>query len=153
MNIRKATKEDLPEILNLIKELAEYERASLEVTNTLEDMLEDGFGKNPVFKVVLAEENNKIAGMALWFISYSTWKGRCLYLEDIIVKNEYRGAGIGKLLFDEVVKEAKKIKAKRLSWQVLEWNEPAINFYKKLNANLDSEWVNCKLTEKQIQEY
>lgn len=150
---RKATKKDVPSILKLIKELAEYEKSPLEVTNTEEDMLKDGFGENPIFEAFLAEKNNEIIGLALFFISYSTWKGKCVYLEDIIVTESMRGIGIGQKLFDIVVVQAKKHNAKRLQWQVLNWNNPAINFYEKIGADLDDEWINCKLTEQQILKY
>lgn len=155
MNItyRKAEKKDIKSMLNLIKELALYEKAPQEVTNNEEAMLEDGFGTNPIFEAFVAEQNETIIGLALFYISYSTWKGRALYLEDIIVTENMRRYGIGKKLFDLVVLKAKEINAKRMHWQVLEWNTPAINFYKKINANLDSEWVNCKLTEQQILKY
>lgn len=149
--LRKAEKKDIPQILELIKELAEYERAPDEVTITEQQLEQDGFSENPVFKVILAETAHETLGMAFYFFSYSTWKGLCVYLEDIIVKNQYRGNGIGEILFKEVIKIAKEKKAKRLQWQVLNWNEPAINFYrKKLDAVLDDTWVNCKLTEQQI---
>ncbi|MBN2683355.1 MAG: GNAT family N-acetyltransferase [Bacteroidales bacterium] len=154
IKIRKAEKTDIPAILELIKELAEYERAPQEVTITEKQLLNDGFSNNPIFEVILAENSEDVLGMAFYFYSYSTWKGMCLYLEDIIVKNKYRGNGIGEILFKEVIKKAKEKEAKRLQWQVLDWNEPAINFYKKkLNAVLDGEWINCKLTEQQIKEF
>ena len=152
MNIttRKATRQDIPDILSLIQELATYERAPKEVTITPADLEEDGFGNRPLFEAILAELNGKVVGMAFYFISYSTWKGRCLFLEDIIVNLEHRNKGIGTLLFDKVIEKAKEIGAKRLQWQVLEWNVPAIEFYKKYNANIDPEWLNGKLTEAQI---
>lgn len=151
--IRKGTKTDLPAVLNLVKELAIYEKAPHEVTVTLNDMERDGFGKNPIFSFFVAEKDGTIVGIALYYIKYSTWKGKCVFLEDIIVTEEYRQYGIGKKLFDEVVKVAKAMHVKRLEWQVLEWNEPAIKFYKKLNAHFDEEWINCKLTDKEIQTY
>lgn len=150
ITLRKATKQDIGTIYALIKELAVYERAPLEVTVTLADLENDGFGEHPIFEVILAEENNTVLGMAFYFYSYSTWKGKCIYLEDIIVTEASRGNGIGKLLFDAVVKKAGEIDAKRLQWQVLDWNEPAINFYKKYNASLDSTWLTCRLTSEQI---
>lgn len=153
INIRLGEKKDLPQILELIKELAAYERAPNEVTVTLSELENDGFGKNPIYKFYVAESNNKILGMALFYVKYSTWKGKCIFLDDIIVTEKYRMAGIGKKLFDKVVLESKNINAKRLEWQVLEWNEPAIKFYKKLDAVLDPEWVNGKLTEQQIAEF
>ena len=149
MNIRKGTKEDYSQVLELIQELANYENAPNEVTNTIERMEED----SDIFNLIVAEDDNTIIGIAIFFPYYSTWKGRCIYLEDIVVTENQRGKGIGKLLFDKVVYFAKEYKAKRLMWQVLDWNKPAINFYKKLNADLDDEWINCKLTEEQINYY
>lgn len=151
--IRKGLKTDLPQALDLIKQLAAYEKAPNEVTVTINDMEQDGFGANPVFHFFVAEANSEIVGISLYYIKYSTWKGKCVFLEDIIVTERYRKYGIGKKLFDEVVRVAKEMKVKRLEWQVLEWNEPAINFYKKLNANFDNEWINCKLSEEQIEGY
>jgi GNAT superfamily N-acetyltransferase len=154
MNIttRKATRQDIPDILSLIKELAVYEKAPNEVTITPADLEEDGFGKRPLYEAILAEHDGKVVGMAFYFISYSTWKGRCLFLEDIIVKQVYRNKGIGTILFNKVIEKAREIGAKRLQWQVLEWNQPAIEFYKKYKANIDPEWLNCKLTEEQIRD-
>ena len=151
--IRKGTKTDLPAVLNLVKELAIYEKAPNEVTVTLSEMERDGFGENPIFSFFVAEKDGNIVGIALFYIKYSTWKGKCVFLEDIIVTEAYRQYGIGKKLFDEVVKVAKVMNVKRLEWQVLEWNEPAIKFYEKLNAHFDEEWINCKLTDKEINTY
>jgi len=151
--IRKAKKEDIPDIILLIKELALYEKALEQVSITKEELEIDGFGNNPLFWIILAEQEKKIVGMSFYYIRYSTWKGKCLYLEDIIVKEEKRGKGIGKLLFDATIEEAKKIDAALLTWQVLEWNSPAINFYKKYNATLDAEWINGRLTKEQIKNY
>jgi GNAT superfamily N-acetyltransferase len=143
--IRKATKEDLPEVLALVTELAVYEKAGHEVTITLQELEKDGFGENPLYWIILAENEQGILGMSFYYIRYSTWKGRCLYLEDIVVKEEYRGQKIGKILFEETIKAAKEMNAKLMTWQVLDWNEPAINFYKKFDAELDEEWINGKL--------
>lgn len=151
--IRKGLKTDLPEVLDLIRELAAYEKAPNEVTVSINEMENDGFSPNPVFHFFVAETRHKIIGISLYYIKYSTWKGKCVFLEDIIVTEQFRKHGIGKKLFDEVVKVAKEMKVKRLEWQVLEWNEPAINFYKKLNANFDNEWLNCKLNHEQIKNY
>jgi GNAT superfamily N-acetyltransferase len=151
--IRKGVKNDLSQVLQLVKELAAYEKAPLEVTVTVEDMERDGFGKNPIFHFFVAEREGKIIGTSLYYIKYSTWKGKCVFLEDIIVNEPFRKLGIGKKLFDEVVKVAKEMHLERLEWQVLEWNEPAIKFYEKLNSHFDNEWVNCKLTGEQIQKY
>ena len=153
LTIRKGKKEDLPAILGLIKELALYEKAPQEVTATVESMEEDSFGKKPFFEFNVAEVDGEVIGMALYFFSYSTWKGRAIYLDDIIITEKHRRKGIGKKLFDSVVARAKKTGAKRLAWQVLEWNQPAIEFYKKINAELDGEWINGRLNEKQIKEY
>lgn len=151
--IRKGTKPDLPHTLNLIKELARYENSASEVTVTVADMEKDGFNNQPAFNFFVAETDEKIVGIALYYTKYSTWKGKCIFLEDIIVTEVYRKKGIGKLLFDAVVAVAKETKYQRLEWQVLEWNEPAIKFYQKLNAHLDKEWINCKLTKEQIELY
>jgi GNAT superfamily N-acetyltransferase len=153
IQIRKGTIDDLPQVLQLIQELAEYEKAPNEVTNTLEDMQRDGFGEHPIFEFFVAEDQEAIVGIALYYTAYSTWKGRTIYLEDLVVTERLRRSGIGKKLFDVVAEEAKRLGAKRFRWQVLEWNEPAIAFYKKIGADLDGEWMNCTMTEQQIQEY
>lgn len=148
MLIRRAVKEDCPRLLELVKELALYEKAPDEVTVTLEHFQDSGFGQNPVWWAFAAEEDGVILGFALYYIRYSTWKGQAMYLEDILVTESARGKGIGKLLFEELIKEAAEKKLNRIIWQVLEWNEPAINFYKKFNANFDPEWVNCSIDVK-----
>jgi len=153
ITIRRGKKEDLPAVLELIRELAIFEKAPGEVTNRLEDMEEDGFGPGPVFRLLVAEAGTIIAGMAIYFVKYSTWKGKGIYLDDIIVKEAYRRNGIGKQLLDEVIRDAKALNARQLHWQVLEWNEPAINFYKNYNASFDGEWINCKLNEDQIKNF
>jgi len=152
--IRRGVEADLPQVLGLIQELADYERAPQEVTNTLADMQRDGFGPEPIFKFFVAESaEGTILGIALYYTAYSTWKGRMLYLEDLVVTEAARGTGIGRLLFDAVVHEARSTGAKRMKWQVLEWNEPAIGFYKKIGANLDPEWHNGNLTDEQLAAY
>ncbi|MER3498407.1 MAG: GNAT family N-acetyltransferase [Chitinophagaceae bacterium] len=146
IKIRRAIKEDCPRLLELVKELAEYERAPNEVTVTLDHFVESGFGEKPVWwAFVAASPEDQVVGFALYYIRYSTWKGQAMYLEDILVTNAMRGKGIGKLLFDRLIEEAKDKGFKRIVWQVLEWNEPAINFYKKYNADFDAEWVNCSI--------
>ncbi|MBL0273660.1 MAG: GNAT family N-acetyltransferase [Chitinophagaceae bacterium] len=143
--IRRAEREDCPRLLELITELAIYEKAPDDVTVTLEHFTESGFGSSPVWWSFVAEVNGVIQGFALYYIRYSTWKGQAMYLEDIIVTEEMRGNKIGKMLFDRLIEEARKKKFNRIIWQVLEWNEPAINFYKKYNAEFDREWLNCSV--------
>ena len=143
--IRRAVKEDCPRLLELIQELADYEKAPDEVTVTLEHFQESGFGKNPVWWTFVAEEKGVILGFALYYIRYSTWKGQKLYLEDLLVTNAARGKGVGKLLMDRLVEEVKERKIKSIVWQVLDWNEPAINFYKKYDTRFDNGWVNCSI--------
>ena len=127
-----------------------YEKAGNEVVVTLEQLEEDGFGSSKVFDFLVAENQQQIIGMALFYTKYSTWKGKCIYLEDIIVQEQYRGMGIGKKLMKELISIAAERNAGRLEWQVLDWNEPAIHFYKSINALLDNEWVNCKLNNDQL---
>lgn len=155
LTIRRGREADLPQVLALIQELAEYEKAPHEVTNTLQDMQRDGFGPEPIFHFFVAEQpaGGRIIGLALYYTAYSTWKGRMLYLEDLVVTEAARGTGLGKQLFDAVVAEARRTGAHRLKWQVLEWNEPAIGFYKKIGANLDPEWHNGNLSAEQLQAY
>lgn len=141
--IRRAVREDCRRILELVKELAVYERAPDEVTVTLEHFEESGFGEKPVWWAFVAEVDGQVEGFALYYIRFSTWKGQRMYLEDFLVTEKLRGHGIGKQLFDQLVVEAKEKKFNGIVWQVLEWNEPAINFYKKYNAAFDAEWVNC----------
>ncbi|MBK5270812.1 MAG: GNAT family N-acetyltransferase [Bacteroidia bacterium] len=163
--VRRAVKEDCPRLMELILELADYEKAPDEVTVTLDHFIESGFGPNPIWWSFVATSpptphykvewgaspsppaekglGDEVVGFALYYVRYSTWKGQAMYLEDILVTNEMRGKGIGKLLFDRLIEEAKEKGWNRILWQVLDWNEPAINFYKKYNASFDGEWVNC----------
>ena len=143
--IRRAVKDDCLRLLELVQELATYERAPAEVTVTLDHFAESGFGKQPVWWAFVAEVDERIVGFALYYIRYSTWKGQAMYLEDILITNEMRGKGIGKLLFDRLIEEARDKKFNRIIWQVLDWNEPAINFYKKYNADFDAGWLNCSI--------
>lgn len=143
--IRRSVKEDCSRILELIRELALFERAPEEVTVTIEHFEESGFGSNPVWWAFVAETDGEVNGFALYYIRYSTWKGQRMYLEDLLVTEKMRGKGIGQLLFDELFKDAKAKQLNGIVWQVLEWNEPAMKFYKKLNASFDAEWVNCSI--------
>lgn len=150
VSIRVGVKADLPRVLELVKELALYEKAPHEVTNTVARMEEDGFGPNPVYGFFVAEKKGHIVGLSLYYWRYSTWKGKRLYLEDIIVTESERGSGIGKLLFDRTMQHTLDENCTGMMWQVLEWNEPAINFYKKYGTRLDDEWTNCHLESDQI---
>jgi GNAT superfamily N-acetyltransferase len=146
VNIRKAVKQDCARILELVKELAVYEKAPDEVTVDYDHFEESGFGPNPVWWAFVAEVDGLVQGFALYYIRFSTWKGQRMYLEDLLVTEEMRGKGLGKLLFDQLLTEAKQRKLQGIQWQVLEWNEPAINFYKKYAASFDPEWVNCGIS-------
>lgn len=145
IKIRRAVKEDCPRLMELIRELAIYEKAPDDVTVTMEHFMESGFGENPVWWAFVAEMEGVIQGFALYYVRYSTWKGQAMYLEDIIVTESMRGKKIGKFLFEQLIEEAKEKKFKRIVWQVLDWNEPAINFYKKYNAEFDGGWLNCSI--------
>jgi len=141
--VRRAIKEDCPRLLALIRELAAYEKAPDEVIVTLEHFSNSGFGPNPVWWAFVAQVEGKVEGFALYYIRYSTWKGQRMYLEDLIVTEKMRGKGLGKLLFDRLLQEVKDKNLQGMVWQVLDWNEPAINFYKKYNAAFDAGWINC----------
>ncbi len=143
--IRAAQAADCPAMLELIRELAIYERQPDAVTVSMEEFVDSGFGEQPVWGAFVAERDGRIIGLALYYIRYSTWKGRRLYLEDLIVTEEARGTGIGKLLLDSTVAYAQEKGYSGMMWQVLDWNAPAIEFYKKYNADFDSEWVNVSL--------
>jgi GNAT superfamily N-acetyltransferase len=146
MNIRRALREDCPAMLELVRELALYEKAPQEVTVDPQHFEESGFGPNPVWWALVAEdEAGLVVGFALYYIRYSTWKGQVMYLEDILVTEKMRGKGIGSMLVDRLIAEARERGFRRIVWQVLEWNEPAINFYKKYNAQFDPEWINVIL--------
>ena len=142
--IRKANRSDVAAIFGLIQELALYEKAPEQVTNTADNLAQDLFDKN-LCEAIVAELDSGIVGFALYYTSYSTWKGACLYLEDFYVKEDKRKHGIGQLLFDEILLIAKRSNVKRMDWQVLAWNEPAIQFYQKQQALLDPEWLNGRL--------
>jgi GNAT superfamily N-acetyltransferase len=143
--IRRATREDCPRLLELIRELAHYEKAPHEVTVTPEHFAESGFGPHPVWWAFVVTVDGQVEGFALYYIRYSTWKGQRLYLEDIIVTEKMRGQGLGKLLFDRLLVEMKDKNFKGMVWAVLDWNEPAINFYKKYQAQFDPGWITCSV--------
>ena len=145
-NIRRAQREDCSAMLELIRELAIYEKAPDEVTVDPLHFEESGFGLNPVWWAFVVEnQEKKVVAFALYYIRYSTWKGQVMYLEDILVTETMRGKGIGKMLIERLIQEAKEKGFKRMTWQVLDWNEPAINFYKKFGAKFDPEWVNVTI--------
>jgi GNAT superfamily N-acetyltransferase len=150
IKIRLAVKDDCHRLLELIHELAVYEKAPDEVTVSIEEFQEAGFGNKPVWKAFVAEENGIIQGFGLYYIRYSTWKGCRMYLEDLLVTEKMRGKGIGKLIFNRLIEEAIEMKFKGMTWQVLDWNEPAINFYKKYNSDFDGGWLNVALSEDQL---
>jgi len=151
INIRKGLKKDLSSVLKLIKELADFENAAEQVTITLEDLEQDGFGSHPWFWFLVAEKNDEIIGLSFYWIRYSTWKGKFLYLEDFVIKKEYRRYGVGSKLFEETVKICKKLNLNGMIWQVLDWNSLAIDFYKKFDADISKDWLNGKLTKIQIE--
>jgi GNAT superfamily N-acetyltransferase len=161
IQIRKAIEADCPAIMQLVQELAVYEKEPDAVTVTMEHFIESGFGENPVWEAFVAtttsptssqflppsgEIEGAVIGFALYYTRYSTWKGQRMYLEDLLVTDTMRGQGVGKLLFDTLIEECKVKKYSGLVWQVLDWNEPAINFYKKYDAvKFDGEWLNCSM--------
>ncbi len=143
--IRESVREDVPAMFELVKELALYENAPEQVTNTIEQMYADGFGENPIFGAIISEVDGTVVGMALYYFRYSTWKGKRLYLEDLIVSETMRGQGLGEKLLEATIEQARKTDCTGLMWQVLDWNEPAINFYKKFGARFDEEWLNVHI--------
>ncbi|MEJ0030983.1 MAG: GNAT family N-acetyltransferase [Bacteroidota bacterium] len=153
ITIRPGRKPDLPRVLELIKELAEFEKAPHEVINTVEMLEKDGFGPNPIYGFFVAEDPDKsghIVGLSLYYWRYSTWKGKRLWLEDIIVTQSERGRGVGKMLFDRTMQHSLDEHCSGMMWQVLDWNQPAIDFYKKYGAKIGGEWYNCVLEAEQI---
>lgn len=144
--IKKGTKQHMPQVLSLIKELAEYEKAPNEVLISEDTLLKEGFGPNKIFNTIVAEIDGKVIGMLLYYPVFSTWKGRSIYLEDLIVAKNHRRKGIGQLLIDALIAEAKESQAKKIRWQVLDWNTPAIKFYQRINATLEKSWIDCTLS-------
>jgi len=151
ITIRKAIQQDCHRIMELVNELAVYEKAPDEITVQFDHFVESGFGENPVWWALVAETTSptglkEVQAFALYYIRYSTWKGQRMCLEDLLVTEKYRGQGIGKLLFNQLIEEAKVKNYNGIAWQVLDWNEPAVNFYKKIGAvKFDGEWINCSV--------
>ncbi len=143
--VRKANAADCPRMMELINELAVYERAPEEVTVNPQHFVQSGFGPNPVWWAFVAEEDGLVQGFALYYIRYSTWKGQRMYLEDILVTEQARGRKLGEKLMNALIDEARERGFNGITWQVLDWNEPAINFYKKFNTQFDGTWVNVKM--------
>lgn len=147
MNIRKGQKEDMPAVLDLIQELAVFEKEPQAVVITVEDLERDGFGESPLFHTIIAEVNNRIVGMALYYYRYSTWKGRTIHLEDLIIKEKMRGTGLGFNLYAEIIQQAKEDGVRRIEWNVLDWNTPAIDFYEKSGAKVLRDWNVVQMDE------
>jgi len=143
LHVRKAKKRGLPSVYQLVAELAKYEKAEDQLTATLDDYIRD-FEKGS-FECIVAEKLDSIIGMALYYSTYSTWKGKMLYLEDFVVQEKYRGSGVGKLIFGKLIEVAKRKEYRLVKWQVLDWNEPAINFYQNYDIEVDKEWWNMKI--------
>jgi len=150
VNIRAAHPQDLPQVYDLIKELALYENEPNEPTVSLEVFVRDGSGNQPKYRVIVAEEEHEIIGITLYYLGYSTWKGSMMYLDDLVVRSAHRNKGIGQLLFQELIEKSKEHQVNQLRWHVLDWNKPAISFYNKLNASLEAEWITCKLEKDKL---
>jgi len=153
MIIRKGTKNDMPAILNLIKELAIFENEPHAVVVSVADLVRDGFGESPLFTTFVAEDQNVIIGMALFYYRFSTWKGKTIHLEDLIVTESQRGTGAGFKLYTEVIKEGKRENVRRIEWNVLDWNTPAIDFYKKSGAKVVEDWRVVHMDEEGIDNF
>ena len=153
MIIRKGTPTDMPTVLNLIKELAIFEKEPNAVVINVEDLLRDGFGESPLFHTFVAEVDNEIIGTALYYYRYSTWKGRTIHLEDLIVQEDKRGSGVGFALYSEVIRQGKRDNVRRIEWNVLDWNTPAIEFYEKSGAKILNDWLVAQMDEKAISNF
>jgi GNAT superfamily N-acetyltransferase len=153
MIIRKATEKDMPYVLELIQELATFEKEPDAVVVTVADLIRDGFSEHPLFHCYVAEKENTIIGMALFYYRYSTWKGKTIHLEDLIVKADQRGMGVGFALYKEIIKQGKKDKVRRIEWNVLDWNTPAIDFYKKSGAKVLDDWRVVQMDENGIEQF
>lgn len=150
MNIRKGTPEDMPAVLGLIQELAEFEKEPDAVLVTVDDLVRDGFGTTPLFHVFVAEAEGEIVGIALYYYRYSTWKGKIIHLEDLVVKDKMRGTGLGYALYSEIIKQGKRDNVRRIDWHVLDWNTPAIEFYEKSGAKVLKDWHLVQMDEEGI---
>ncbi len=153
MIIRKGTPEDMPAVLELIQELALFEKEPEAVVVTVEDLIRDGFSENPLFHTFVAEENGEIIGIALYYYRFSTWKGKTIHLEDLIVNENHRGTGAGLALYTEIIKQGKRDNVRRIEWNVLDWNEPAIQFYQKSGANMLEDWRVVHMDEQGISNF
>lgn len=151
--IRDAKKEDMPAVLELIKELAAFENEPEAVITTVETLEKEGFGEHPLFNVFVAEVDGKIEGMALFYYRFSTWKGRTLHLEDLIVREEKRGTGLGNALYRKVIEHANAQGLKRVEWVVLDWNKHAIDFYERSGATILKDWYTVQMDENGITKY
>ena len=153
MIIRKAKKNDMPSVLELIQELATFEKEPDAVVVTVDDLIRDGFSENPLFQCFVAEVENEIIGMALYYYRYSTWKGKTIHLEDLIVKESKRGTGAGFALYKEIIKQGKAENVRRIEWNVLDWNTPAIDFYEKSGAKVLGDWRVVHMDDKGIEQF
>ncbi|MDX6180570.1 GNAT family N-acetyltransferase [Flavobacterium sp. Fl-77] len=153
MNIRKGNPEDMSSVLGLIKELAIFEKEPDAVVITAEDLIRDGFGEKPLFQVFVAEVDSEIVGIALYYYRYSTWKGKTIHLEDLIVKEKMRGTGLGSALYTEIMKQGKRDNVRRVEWNVLDWNTPAVNFYKNSGAKILDDWAVVQMDQAGINSY
>ncbi|MES2853979.1 GNAT family N-acetyltransferase [Flavobacterium sp. ZE23DGlu08] len=147
MNIRKGKPEDMQAVLGLIQELADFEKEPDAVLVTVDDLVRDGFGPVPLFHVFVAEVDDEIVGIALWYYRFSTWKGKTIHLEDLVVKDKMRGTGLGYALYSEIIKQGKKDQVRRVEWNVLDWNAPAIEFYEKSGAKVLKDWYVVQMDE------
>lgn len=153
MIIRPGTKEDMPDVLRLITELAIFEREPDAVVVTVDDLIRDGFGSDPLFYTFIAEDDSQIVGMALYYYRYSTWKGKTIHLEDLIVTEKARGTGVGMALYSKIIEQGKIDNVRRIEWNVLDWNEPAVKFYEKSGAKVLADWRVVHLDETGIQQF
>lgn len=153
MNIRKGNPEDMPAVLELIQELADFEKEPDAVLITVDDLVRDGFGTTPLFHVFVAEVDSEIVGIALYYYRYSTWKGKIIHLEDLVVKDKMRGTGLGYALYSEIIQQGKRDNVRRIDWHVLDWNTPAIEFYEKSGAKVLRDWYVAQMDEAGINNF